>query len=254
MTATIPSETKSSSRRALLDGEVGGLGALAASAFARPRITQAHDVDDVWLGNPNSSNFETAITNSGDDTTVFSATSTHAGIAIKGTSTSGTGVDGSSTSGIGIQGISSSNRGVYGQSISNTAVYGLALAADKPASVGHSANNWTGLQGFSGAFVLPAAKAKTGVYGYAAQDNFSRGVTGESPAGIGVYGISSTGYGGYFGGRVYTTQFYELGEIGTPAAPLANRARLFVKDNGAGKTQLCVRFNTGAVQVIASQP
>ena len=100
MTATIPSETKSSSRRALLAGAVGGLGALAASAFARPRITQAHDVDDVWLGNPNSSNFETAITNSGDDTTVFSATSTHAGIAIKGTSTSGTGVDGSSTSGI----------------------------------------------------------------------------------------------------------------------------------------------------------
>lgn len=39
-----------------------------------------------------------------------------------------------------------------------------------------------------------------------------------------------------------------------PAAPAANGARLFCKDNGAGKTQLCVRFNTGAVQVIATQP
>jgi len=53
---------------------------------------------------------------------------------------------------------------------------------------------------------------------------------------------------------VYSTQFYELSEIGTPAAPAPNRARLFVKDNGAGKTQLCVRFHTGAVNVIATEP
>jgi hypothetical protein len=33
-----------------------------------------------------------------------------------------------------------------------------------------------------------------------------------------------------------------------------NQARLFVKDNGAGKTQLCVRFHTGAVQVIETEP
>lgn len=39
-----------------------------------------------------------------------------------------------------------------------------------------------------------------------------------------------------------------------PAAPAADRARWFVKDNGAGKTQLCVRFATGAVQVIATEP
>jgi archaellum biogenesis ATPase FlaH len=29
---------------------------------------------------------------------------------------------------------------------------------------------------------------------------------------------------------------------------------LFAKDNGSGKTQLCVRFSSGAVQVIATQP
>ena len=39
-----------------------------------------------------------------------------------------------------------------------------------------------------------------------------------------------------------------------PAAPAANGARLYLKDNGAGKTQLCVRFATGAVQVIATEP
>lgn len=43
-------------------------------------------------------------------------------------------------------------------------------------------------------------------------------------------------------------------EIGTPAAPGTNRGRLFTRDNGAGKTQLCIRFNTGAVQVLATQP
>lgn len=39
-----------------------------------------------------------------------------------------------------------------------------------------------------------------------------------------------------------------------PAAPSANAGRLFFKDNGAGKTQLCVRFSSGATQVIATQP
>lgn len=39
-----------------------------------------------------------------------------------------------------------------------------------------------------------------------------------------------------------------------PAAPGSNKARLFARDNGAGKTQLVAQFNTGAVQVLATQP
>ena len=39
-----------------------------------------------------------------------------------------------------------------------------------------------------------------------------------------------------------------------PPAPGVDGARLFLRDNGSGKTQLCVRFNTGAVQVLATQP
>ena len=45
----------------------------------------------------------------------------------------------------------------------------------------------------------------------------------------------------------------EFVERTDPAAPGANRATLFVRDNGAGKTQLCVRFNTGAVQAMFTQ-
>lgn len=47
----------------------------------------------------------------------------------------------------------------------------------------------------------------------------------------------------------------ELTELAAdPAAPAENGARWYVRDNGAGKTQLCVRFATGAVQVIATEP
>ena len=42
--------------------------------------------------------------------------------------------------------------------------------------------------------------------------------------------------------------------VTTPDAPGAPGGSLFVKDNGSGKSQLCVRFATGAVQVIATEP
>lgn len=45
----------------------------------------------------------------------------------------------------------------------------------------------------------------------------------------------------------------EFAEMTAPAAGAVNTGRLFCRDNG-GKTQLCIIFNTGAVQVIATQP
>ena len=51
------------------------------------------------------------------------------------------------------------------------------------------------------------------------------------------------------------TGYITMEELSADAsAPSANRAALFVRDNGSGKTQLCVRFNSGAVQVLATQP
>lgn len=43
-------------------------------------------------------------------------------------------------------------------------------------------------------------------------------------------------------------------ERADPAAPAANQAVVYARDNGSGKTQLCVRFSSGAVQVLATQP
>ena len=63
----------------------------------------------------------------------------------------------------------------------------------------------------------------------------------------GVWTASGGGIEGIGKGVVFTEQ-------SDPSAPAANGATLYARDNGSGKTQLCVRFNTGAVQVIATQP
>jgi hypothetical protein len=52
----------------------------------------------------------------------------------------------------------------------------------------------------------------------------------------------------------FAPKFNEFVEITDPTAPSANKARLYCKDNGSGKSQLVVRFPTGAVQVIATEP
>ena len=49
-------------------------------------------------------------------------------------------------------------------------------------------------------------------------------------------------------------RFLELREISNPSAPPVNHARLFLRDNRAGRTQLCVRFHSGAVKVLAIEP
>lgn len=52
-----------------------------------------------------------------------------------------------------------------------------------------------------------------------------------------------------------TTGYVEgIEQSSDPAAPAANAGRLYWKDSGGGKTQLVARFNTGAVQVIATEP
>lgn len=69
--------------------------------------------------------------------------------------------------------------------------------------------------------------------------------TNMSCAGASLIGASSIqGVTGYIEG-VETTD---------PAAPSSDRGRMYYRDNGSGKTQLCVRFSTGAVQVIATEP
>jgi hypothetical protein len=138
-----------------------------------------------------------------------------------------------STSGVGVSGLSTSNYGVAGHSDTNIGVAGFCASG-------------YGVYGYS--------DTNIGVYGYCAGSTSPKGVVGETTTGHGVHGIATTGYAGYFAGKVYTSKWYEMTEVTTPAAPSANRARLFARDNGLGKTQLCVRFPTGAIQVIKTEP
>lgn len=55
-------------------------------------------------------------------------------------------------------------------------------------------------------------------------------------------------------GIVSVANAFEFSEMTAPSAPAANKVRLFSRDNGSGKTQLCAIFPTGAVQVLATEP
>ena len=49
--------------------------------------------------------------------------------------------------------------------------------------------------------------------------------------------------------------FIQMTEMSSDAAaPAANTVKMYVRDNGAGKTQVVARFATGAVQVMATEP
>lgn len=49
--------------------------------------------------------------------------------------------------------------------------------------------------------------------------------------------------------------YFQLTELGAaPATPPANTGRIYVVDNGAGKSSLRVVFPTGAAQVLATEP
>jgi hypothetical protein len=57
------------------------------------------------------------------------------------------------------------------------------------------------------------------------------------------------------GNALWRAGFQEMVSVGVePVAPTVGRGRLFLRDTGTGKTQLCVKFATGPVQVLATEP
>jgi len=47
---------------------------------------------------------------------------------------------------------------------------------------------------------------------------------------------------------------FEMTEVTAPAAPGANKVRIYAEDNGSGKTRLMALFASGAAQQIAIEP
>jgi hypothetical protein len=182
----IQTETKPRSRRALLAGALGGLGAVAASAIGRVSPVRAGVDGDVVLGGTNYTTGTTNVwnTSGAGDSAVLSVYHSGNGPAAAATATNGHGIVAHSHNLYGLHGSS-----VY--SVGSAGVSGIN--SDQPGVAGQSQGNNTGVLGFSGGGAFPAGRPNTGLFGYAAQDNSSRGVIGESPAGHGVRGETSSG-------------------------------------------------------------
>ncbi len=69
---------------------------------------------------------------------------------------------------------------------------------------------------------------------------------------IPVGGVSLGGSSNFWAGSF--TDKMTMREISAPSAPASDQAVVYLQDNGAGKTQLMVRFSSGAAQQIAIQP
>jgi hypothetical protein len=193
------------SRRSLLAGALGGLGAWAASAVGRASPVHATNGDPLIAGATTTATATTSLHNTADFVTAFRVQSPSRAIeglstsgygvsgessssrGLNGVSTSGSGVVAVSTSGFGLDASSSTSFGVRARSTDYSAIYAFNDAGDQAAISAHARGNSTGVIGASGS--LPsAARAKTGVFGYANQDSGSKGVWGFSRRGVGIFG------------------------------------------------------------------
>lgn len=141
---------------------------------------------------------------------------------------------------------------IIGQENTSTEFTRLTLSTEEPSSAAFIGRTDTGVglrgRSVTGQGVQGFSSSSAGVQGFSDTD---AGVNGFG----GPFGVWATGdpYGGFFVGAVHSTQYYELEEISTPDAPGLDQARLFVRANAAGKSQLCVRFGKGAVKVLATE-
>ena len=217
------------SRRGVLISAAAALGGVAAAALGRPFTARATQGSAVLAGV------------SGQTATSTTEVTTSSGDGLDGTTSSATG--------IGVVGYNSSTTGetfgVWGRQTSHN---------DGSAVYGQADDGGTGVFGLSSGIYV-ASPSKTGVYGRTTHaDANARGVWGESDAGSGLYGKTSTGYALQTVGRLNigtsgvasiaagtTTKVVAPGVdvstgsfvLLTPAADIGTRRLWYTKDIGA---------------------
>jgi hypothetical protein len=230
MTA-IQSGSKSASRRALLAGALGGLGAWAASAIGRAAPVEAAAGDPIRMGQLNRAGGTSTELHTNAAGPGFKVEQVGDGPAIR----------------------ASGKFPLWAQARDEE--FGVAVIAGGGAAGISASGSVYGVAAFGSIGVHGRAYPRkgTGVFGSA---DTGRGVSGVTKEGKAVHGRADRhrGWAGYFDGKVFTRRYVELAEVVNPRNPRADRARLFLRDNGSGKTELCVRFHTGPVQVIATEP
>jgi hypothetical protein len=130
------------------------------------------------------------------------------------------GLYGESDTGGGIYGKSASGNGVTGGSTSGVGVFAASHSDSRPAAIGQSYGDNTGLQGQSGVIGPSTSPAKTGVYGFATQDAGAKGMWGNSP----------TGRGGVFTGKVAQVRLTPSSAASHPSS--GAKGDLFVDTSG----------------------
>jgi hypothetical protein len=145
--------------------------------------------------------------------------------------------------------------------VNGVAVGSGAIAPDRGVAIGQGANTGAGVQS-----TAVGAGAVCGAAAYSIALGRSASATAEDGIAIGRSATVAAGWNRSIAlgqGVAATaadqvriaTKHFELDELSAdPAAPAANRVRFYAKDNGAGKTGLYARFNTGAVQQVALEP
>jgi hypothetical protein len=145
MIASTKPESTSPSRRALLAGALGGLGAFVASAIGRANPTRAEGQAIVVGGEYTDAITATSIYNQANDDTVFLASSTGAGVGLYGLSSSGYGVAAHSAAGHGVSSTSGSGTAVYGHSGGGVGLYGATTTGLALQAVGRAKFSTSGI-------------------------------------------------------------------------------------------------------------
>jgi hypothetical protein len=177
MAANGRTETADSSRRKtrrqLMAGGAGALGAVAVASVARATPAAAANGDAVIMGQLNQSTSNTAINDSGGDTT-FSVLATSSGTALEASAVDGIGVSASSSS------AADHASAVFGE-----------ITRTSPGAFSAAVRGQNDGKGGDGIGVYGSqAGGGWGVYGTSAS---GIGVTGDGGSGIGVEGSGGTG-------------------------------------------------------------
>jgi hypothetical protein len=231
----IQTETKPRSRRALLAGALGGLGAVAASAVARVSPVRAEGETMVVGGDYDTATSPTTLKNqtnandvlraiSGPGTSLYA--SSDSGHAVFAHGTSGVGVEGTSLSGIGVQAVGTNNyalRAISTQATAGRLQTNSQFGAGVEVEVNHATNGRGAVEAYhkgSG----PAVWA-TATNGYAVRG--SGRLRFEKVSGVATIAAGSTSRTISPGVDVTSGSFVLL----TPKANLGTRALWFTTDS-----------------------
>ena len=205
------------SRRALLAGVVGGLGAWLASAAQRAMPVEASAGTPIQAGRSNSGGGFSTELRANTNQPTFRAIQLGGGTGLRAEATNGRAV--------------------------------MATAG----------NRGTGVSAFSPNHIGVLATTDTGIGVNARADGLNSIALFGDARGTNALSLLAQGPSHLEGdvtivGRLFVTQPLTIGQTAAPQMPSSGQMRLFARENGWGKTQLCVQFASGAVQALATEP